>query len=83
MAGLIPMSPGTNPPINLHQEPDASGGRALVFEYRHSNGEKWGHLLGHVGNGIGAGQVKGDAGRHVSGALVVQCVLSSTLTRPF
>jgi len=26
-----------------------------VFEYRHSNGEEWGHLLGHVGNGIGAG----------------------------
>ena len=27
----------------------------MVFEYRHSNGEEWGHLLGHVGNVIGAG----------------------------
>ena len=81
MAGLIPISPGTNAPPTYTKSLTPQGG--VVFEYRHSNGEEWGHLLGHVGNGIGVGQVKGDAERHVSGALLVQGVLSGKLTRPF
>jgi hypothetical protein len=42
----------------------------LVSEYRHSNGEEEGQLLGRGGDGIGAGQGKGDAGRNVSGCFM-------------